>query len=207
MCCMRLVGNAGPKKSPKIGHLDTIAQLCRAVSSQLRHVSTIGKKIVKQQYLLHMCPQYGKLWPNNGWDWFTSLGQPSKLQRVSRLAFVLRHFSDVAHQRPTKLCTMFGCLLRWHTIYTFSGALARTEFCLYIQVLRSTILYGTAAAGISQTVQRGTRNGFMELSQRAPPILGWAAITLGISLHSTFIWIRQRGPQTTNKKHTERQTV
>ena len=29
-------------------------QLCRAISSQLRHVSTIGKKLVKQQYLLHM---------------------------------------------------------------------------------------------------------------------------------------------------------
>jgi len=32
----------------------TIAQLCRAISSELRHVSTIGKKTVKQQYLLHM---------------------------------------------------------------------------------------------------------------------------------------------------------
>jgi len=32
-------------------HLRTIAQLCRAISLQLRHVSTIGKKHVKQQYL------------------------------------------------------------------------------------------------------------------------------------------------------------
>jgi len=39
------------KKSPKIRHLGTIAQLCRAISSQLRHVSTTGKKLVKQQYL------------------------------------------------------------------------------------------------------------------------------------------------------------
>ena len=31
------------KKSPKNRHLGTIAQLCRAVSSQLRHASTIGK--------------------------------------------------------------------------------------------------------------------------------------------------------------------
>jgi len=35
-------------------HFGTIAQLCRAISSQLRHVSTIGKKLVKQQYLLYM---------------------------------------------------------------------------------------------------------------------------------------------------------
>jgi len=35
-------------------HLGTIAQFCRAISSQLRHVSTIGKKLFKQQYLLYM---------------------------------------------------------------------------------------------------------------------------------------------------------
>jgi len=34
-------------------HLGAIAQLRRAISSQLRHISTIGKKLVKQQYL-HM---------------------------------------------------------------------------------------------------------------------------------------------------------
>jgi len=39
-------------------HLRTIVQLCRAISSQLRHVSTIGKKLVKQQYLLQISPQY-----------------------------------------------------------------------------------------------------------------------------------------------------
>jgi len=31
-------------------HTTTIAQLCRTISSQVRHASTIGKKIVKQQY-------------------------------------------------------------------------------------------------------------------------------------------------------------
>jgi len=44
MCCTRLAGNTGNKKSPKIRHMGTIAQVCRAISSQLRHVSTIGKK-------------------------------------------------------------------------------------------------------------------------------------------------------------------
>jgi len=41
----------------KIRHLHTIAQICRAVSSQRRHVSTIGKRTVKQQYVVHItCP-------------------------------------------------------------------------------------------------------------------------------------------------------
>jgi len=34
------------QKSPKIRHLRTIVQLCRAIFSQLRHVSMIGKKLV-----------------------------------------------------------------------------------------------------------------------------------------------------------------
>jgi len=74
--------------SPKIRHLGTIAQLHRAISLQLRHVSTIGNKLVKQQYLLHMSPQYGERRPTSGWDRFGCLGHPSKFQRVSRLAFV-----------------------------------------------------------------------------------------------------------------------
>jgi len=44
-CCARLAGNTGRKKVAKNCHLGTIAQFCRAISSQLRHVSTIGKKL------------------------------------------------------------------------------------------------------------------------------------------------------------------
>ena len=49
------------QKVAKNRHLGTIAQLCRAISSQLRHVSTIGKKLVKQQYLLHNMVTFGPL--------------------------------------------------------------------------------------------------------------------------------------------------
>jgi len=42
-CCTRLAENTGPKKVAKNRHLGTIAQFCRAISSQLKHVSTIGK--------------------------------------------------------------------------------------------------------------------------------------------------------------------
>jgi len=54
MCGMWLAENAGPKKVAKNRHLGTIAQLCRAMSSQPRHELTIGKKLVKQQYVLQM---------------------------------------------------------------------------------------------------------------------------------------------------------
>ena len=38
------------KKIAKIRHLGTIAQLCRAISSQLRHISTIGKKLLNSNF-------------------------------------------------------------------------------------------------------------------------------------------------------------
>jgi len=43
-CCAWLAENTGCKKVAKNRHLGTIAQLHRAISSQLRHISTIGKK-------------------------------------------------------------------------------------------------------------------------------------------------------------------
>jgi len=33
-------------KTPKIRHLRAIAQICRTISSQLRHISTIGKNLL-----------------------------------------------------------------------------------------------------------------------------------------------------------------
>ena len=45
-CCTRLAANAGPKNVAKNRHLGTSAQICRAISSQLRHVSTIGKNLL-----------------------------------------------------------------------------------------------------------------------------------------------------------------
>jgi len=63
MCCMRLAGNTGRKNR----HLCTITQLCQATCSQLRYVPTIGKKLVKQQYvLLKISPPYGEHRPIDG---------------------------------------------------------------------------------------------------------------------------------------------
>ena len=46
MCCTRLAENTGHKKSPNNRHQSTITQLCRAISSQLSHVSTIRKNLL-----------------------------------------------------------------------------------------------------------------------------------------------------------------
>jgi len=66
MCCTWLAESTGRKNDAINRHLNTIPQFCRTISSQLRHVSTIGKKIVKQRYLLYMSLQYGELRPTSG---------------------------------------------------------------------------------------------------------------------------------------------
>ena len=114
-CCTWLAENTGRKKSPKIRHVGTIAQICHPVSLQLRHVSTIGKKLFKQQYLFHMSSQYGELRPTNvsGWDRLAGLGHPSKFQRLFRLAFVTAATSLTGGQPNFARCLAVS----W-TIYT-----------------------------------------------------------------------------------------
>ena len=137
MCCARLAENTGRKNDAKTCHLGTISQLCRATSSQRRHVSTIGKISVKQQYLPHMSLQYCELRPTSGWDRFVSLGHPSKFQRLSRLGSVTARYSSSGRQP--------NCAVE----------------------------------------------------QRAPPIFGRAAITLGIGPHSSWGLVDLQAPDLT----------
>jgi len=57
MCCTQLSGNTGHKNDAKNRHLGTIAQLCPAVSLQLRHVSTVGKKHLLGSNTSSTCPR------------------------------------------------------------------------------------------------------------------------------------------------------
>jgi len=61
MCCTWLAENTGRKKSLKIRHLGTIVQHFRALTTKAGIDN--WKKLVKQQYLLHMSPQCGELGP------------------------------------------------------------------------------------------------------------------------------------------------
>jgi len=106
MCCELLAENTARKKLPKSRHLSTIPQLCRTISSQLRQVSTIGKKIVKNQYLPHMSPQYGELGPlaadidpvvwgtTANFNGFRVLAALLHGTRVLRVSHTLRHWTE-----------------------------------------------------------------------------------------------------------------
>jgi len=73
------------------------------------------KKIVKQQYLLHMSPQYGELQPTRSLDWFRSLWHSSKFQQVSHLAFVTRATSVTGSQPNFAQCLAVSWAGALHT--------------------------------------------------------------------------------------------
>ena len=118
----------------------------------------LEKKLVKQQYLLHMFPQ---LRPTNGWDLLASLGHPSKFNRFRILASLLhRCHSTVVNQTLQDVWSSPGLV---HYIYIFGGSCPLTNICqlqnsLYVQVLRSPVLpallHGNRAAVVSQILWR-----------------------------------------------------
>jgi len=165
-------------------HLRTIAQICWAISSQLRHVSTIRKKLVKHQYLLYVSSQYGELPPTNGRDRLASLGHPSKFQRVSRLGFLTAPTS--LNGRQPNFAWSLAISWTGTLCIHFLGLLPPTDYCqvqnsLCIQVLHSPILaallHGSRAVGVSQTLGHSAQG----------IIFVRIAITLVIGPHSSSL--------------------
>jgi len=118
MCCTRLAENTGRKNYAKNRHLRTTAQICRAISSQLRHVSTIGKKLVKWQYLLHTSSQYGPLTAEICWRVW---GIPANFNGFRALASLLQQRrSPEVNQTLHDVCPSPGLV---HCIYIL-GAVA-----------------------------------------------------------------------------------
>jgi len=128
---------------------------------------------------------------------------PANFNAFCVLPSLLQTTSLTGGQRNFALClaVSYAGTLHIH----FGGSCPLTEFChvqnlFCVQVLRfpilAALLHGTSAAGINQTVRHSTRNGITELSQRAPPIFHWAAITFGIGPHAphsssysiVFLW-------------------
>jgi len=97
ICCMRLAENTGHKKSPKIRHLCTIAQVCRAISSQLRHLSTSGKKLSHSNIsstCLHNMVNFGPLTAEICWRvWF---GAPQHI--LMDFTSCLRYYTSVTER-------------------------------------------------------------------------------------------------------------
>ena len=179
MCCMWLAENTRCKRWPIICHLHTVAQLCWAISSQLRHLSTIGKNLLNS-YVSSTCPHNvvkGPLTAEIGWRVW---GIPSNFNGFCVLALLLHRccWTEVNH---TLLDVWPSSGLVCY-IYIFGGTCALTGFCqvqnsLWVQVMRSPIvaalLHGTWAV--------------CSIQQRAPPIFGmlmYKALTFSCILNA-----------------------
>jgi len=129
MCCMRLAENTGRKKSPKISHLCTIAQLCRVISSQLRlYISTIGKKNLLNNNISSICSHnmvnFGPLSAESG---LPVWGTPANFNRFRVLAELLqRRRSTDVNQTLHDVWSSLGLL---HYIYILGDCCSLREFC------------------------------------------------------------------------------
>jgi len=175
-------------------HLGTIEQLCWAIPLQLRHVLTIRKNLLSSNTsstCAHNMANFGPLTAEIGSGVWGTPTNINGFHILPSLPVLQRRHSPQANQT---LHNIWPSPRLVHYIYIFRGSCPLTEFCpvqnsLYVQLLRSPILaallHGTPAAGVSEASRRGTRNGITKLAHRAPPIFGWAAITLGIRPHSS----------------------
>jgi len=117
-CCTRLAANAGRKKSSKICHLGAIAQLCRAISSQLRHLSTTIRRNLLSSNMCSRCPHNMVYFAHWRLRSVYQFGAPCKFQRVSRLDSVTARQSSerqpnfAALNRGRHLCSA-GRPSRW----------------------------------------------------------------------------------------------
>jgi len=103
-CCTLLAENTGRKKVAKNRHLGTIAQLCRAISSQWRHVSTIGKILLSSNMsstCRHNMVNFGLLTAEIGWP---VCGTPTNFNGLRALAALLH---------SSKIVSVSQTLRRW----------------------------------------------------------------------------------------------
>jgi len=134
VCGTRPAENTGRKKVAKNRHLITIAQLCRAISSQRKHVSTIGKNFLSSN-ISSTCPHnmvnFGRLTAEIRWrvcgthanfNGFRVL--PSLLQR-RRLPEANQTLRDV---RPMAVSWPGTLFIHFRDIWPPDGILPRAKF-------------------------------------------------------------------------------
>jgi len=126
----------------------------------------------------------------SGWDQFISLGQPSKFQRVSRLGFVTaaRALNWGQPNFARSLAIWAGTLyIHYRGLLPHNRILSGAKFTLRPNLVLSCI--GSITAQHSSSGHQPDCG----VEQRAPPIFGRAAITLGIGPHSSLKCISEKG--------------
>ena len=89
-------------KSPSVHHRTNLLGYIFATNASI----DIPKKVITQQYLLHMSSQYGELWPTNGWHWLVSLGHSANFNTFCILASLF--FCDLINSIQQRMPPTFG---------------------------------------------------------------------------------------------------
>jgi len=150
MCCMRLAEKIQDAKIAPNSPAHIRTNLSGYVFTAKACIDN-WNKLAKQQYLLHMCSQYGERQPTNGWDRFVSYGHPSILASLLH-----RRRSKEVNQTLHDLWPSSG-LVHYRELLPLTE-LSQAQNSLGVQILRSPILaallHGTRAVGVSQTLRR-----------------------------------------------------
>jgi len=173
MCCTRLAENTGPKNWPSAHYRTNLPGYIFATKARIDS----RKKILKQQYLLHIPSQW---WTSAYWR-RRPIGGFGAPQQISTGSW-LRYCSDVAQRKSTELCTMFGRLLGW---YTFSGFLPPNGILSGVKfTLRPSLVFSCFGSVTARHWSRGRQPNFSawykewnygtfasyHFQQRAPPV-------------------------------------
>jgi len=119
MCCTRLAGNAGPKKSQSAHHRTTlsgyifITKAC--IDNQKKNLLNSNTSPTCNYNMVNCGALVAEI--------FVTLGHPNKLQQISRLGFVTAATSLTGGQ-PNVYGVWPPPVLGWNVTYTFSRALA-----------------------------------------------------------------------------------
>ena len=129
-CCTRLAESTGRKNNvAKNRHLGTIAQLCRAISSQLRHVSTIGKKNLLSSNIFSRCPHMANFGPLTAEIDPVVWGTPANFNGFRVLESLLHGTLYSSALQP-----YFAALNRWRHLYS-AGRPTRWALATFLVVL------------------------------------------------------------------------
>ena len=122
MFCMRLAENTESKNSPFGHHCTTLSTV--GLYFATKACIDNRKKIDKLQHILHMSHNMVNFGPSAADIGLPDWGTPANFNGFRLLASLLHRRRSPEASQTLQLCTMFGRLLGWYTVYTFSGALA-----------------------------------------------------------------------------------
>ena len=139
--------------------------------------------------------QYDELRPTSGWDWFVSLGHPSKFQRFCVLASLQQRRRSTEANQTLHVCLAIFCA---GTLYIHFRGLLPHNGTLCVQVLRSPILAvllcSTRVVGVSQTL-RHWAEGATHVRQGGHHVGHWLTFQFNIKLRKITCYVNT-GQQT-----------